>query len=61
MEEDEEDDIYAPDESSLSDQKHTAGIGHAEEVLARIEGNGNPPEDEGSGEGSEEDESDSVR
>ena len=58
MEEEDEDDIYAPDESILTEQKpsdHVVFNGH---VKANETPNG--PQDEESGEEIEEDESDSV-
>ena len=60
MEDEEEDDIYAPDERVFPDQKYLAGNGATEDKSITREANANGPEEEESGEEIEEAESESV-
>ena len=63
MEEEEDDDMYAPEEGPVSDQDTGIGKGEATKPRAKVEVVGNDEEDEEDeeeGEELEEDESDSV-
>ena len=61
MEEEEEDDIYAPDESFLTAQESSGHSGINGQNPSKKDGAGSAPKDEESGEEIEEDDSDSVR